>query len=92
MLSLTDNAKAAITGITSQSGLPESGGVRLSLAPDADEVEMSLSPQPEQGDAVIEEDGARVFVEEAASPLLSEHLLDAETGPEGVGFALRKAS
>jgi iron-sulfur cluster assembly protein len=92
MLSLTENAKAAITGITSQSGLPESGGVRISLAPDADQVEMSLTPQPESGDDVIEEDGVRVFVEEAASPLLAEHTLDAENGPEGVGFALRKAS
>lgn len=92
MLSLTENAKAAITGITSQSGLPDTGGVRISLTPDADQVEMSLSPQPESGDEVIDEDGARVFVEEAASPLLAEHTLDAENGPEGVGFALRKAS
>lgn len=92
MLRLTDNAKAAITGITSQSGLPQTGGVRLALTRDADEVEMTLSPQPENGDQVIDEDGARVFVEDAASPLLAEHTLDAETGPEGLGFALRKAS
>lgn len=92
MLRLTDTAKAAITGITSQSGLPRTGGVRLALAPDATEVEMTLSPQPENGDEVIDEDGARVFVAGAASPLLAEHLLDAETGPEGLGFALRKAS
>lgn len=92
MLRLTDNAKAAITGITSQSGLPDTGGVRISLTPDAGQVEMSLSPQPERGDEVIDDDGVRVFVEEAASPLLAEHLLDAETGPEGLGFALRKAS
>lgn len=92
MLRLTDNAKAAITGITSQSGLPRTGGVRLALTPDADEVEMTLSPQPENGDQIIDEDGARVFVEEAATPLLDKHMLDAETGPEGLGFALRKAS
>lgn len=92
MLRLTDNAKAAITGITSQSGLPETGGVRLSLTTDADEVEMSLSPEPQSGDEVIEEDGARVFLEEAASTLLAEHMLDAEAGPHGVGFALRKVS
>ena len=92
MLSLTDNAKAAITGITAQSGLPDSGGVRLSLAPAADQVEMALVPEPQAQDAVIDEDGARVFVDQEAAPLLAEHLLDAETGPEGVGFALRKAS
>ena len=92
MLHLTDNAKAAITGITSQSGLPDTGGVRITLTPDADQVELSLSPEPESSDQVIEEDGARVFVEEAATPLLDQHTLDAESGPEGIGFALRKAS
>lgn len=92
MLSITENAKAAITGITSQSGLPTSGGIRLTLAEDADRVEMSLSPEPERGDDVIDEDGVRVFVEEAVSPLLAEHTLDAEQGPDGLGFALRKAS
>ncbi len=92
MLHLTDNAKAAISGITSQSGLPETGGVRITLTPDADQVELSLSPEPESSDQVIDEDGARVFVEEAATPLLDQHTLDAEAGPEGIGFALRKAS
>ena len=92
MLSLTDNAKAAITGITAQSGLPDSGGVRLSLAATADQVEMALAPEPQAQDDVIAEDGARVFIDHEAVPLLAEHLLDAETGPEGVGFALRKAS
>ncbi len=92
MLSLTDNAKAAITGITSQAGMPETGGVRITLTPDADQVELSLAPEPEGNDQVIDEDGARVFVEDAASPLLEPHTLDAETGPEGIGFALRKAS
>src|SRR5690625_6203434 len=67
MLSLTDNAKAAITGITAQSGLPDSGGVRLSLAPAADQVEMALVPEPQAQDAVIDEDGARVFVDRERS-------------------------
>lgn len=90
MLTLTDNAKTAITGLTSQADLPETGGVRIALTEANDQVEMTLSPQPEPGDEVIEEEGCRVFVEENASPLLSEHTLDAEQGPEGVGFELRK--
>lgn len=93
MLALTETAKAAISGITAQSGLPESAGVRISLTTDAEQVEMALSPQPESGDDIIDEAGARVFVDEAASPRLAEHMLDAEEGPDGVGFALRhKAS
>ena len=55
MLRLTDNAKAAITGITSQSGLPETGGVRLSLTTDTDEVERERRSLCEQTEQEIEE-------------------------------------
>ena len=90
MLTLTETAKTAINGITSQAGLPETGGVRIALADQSDQIELSLAPQPEAGDDVIDDDGARVFVQEAASPILAEHTLDAAESPEGVGFALRK--
>lgn len=93
MLSLTDNAKSAITDITAQSGLPASGGIRLSLTGDEEQVEMALSPQPEADDEVIEDAGARVFVAQTAAQALAAHTLDAQEGPDGVGFALlRKAS
>lgn len=93
MLSLTDNAKTAITDITTESGLPAGGGIRLSLTGDEEQVEMALSPQPEADDEVIEEAGARVFVAQTASRALAAHILDAQEGPDGVGFALlRQAS
>lgn len=90
MLTLTETAKAAISGITAQAGLPQNGGIRIALADGNDEIELSLAPQPEAGDEVIDDDGARVFVQSAASPVLAEHTLDAEESPEGVGFALLK--
>lgn len=88
MLTLTDTAKNAISDITAQSGLPDTGGIRISLTTDEDQVEMALSPEPEADDDVIEESGARVFVTRTAAEALAEHTLDAQQGPDGVGFAL----
>lgn len=89
MVNLTENAKAAITGITAQAELPATGGVRLAMTEANDQVEMSLAPEPENDDHVIEEDGARLFVDATAAELLTDHALDAEQGPEGIGFELR---
>ena len=88
MLALTETAKAAIVGITAEAGLPRTGGVRIALAEESDRIELSLVLKPEAGDDVIDAEGARVFVEEAASPLLAEHVLDAEESRVGIGFAL----
>lgn len=92
MLNLTESAITALAGITAQSGLPSSGGVRITLTDSGEQVELALAPEPEAGDHVIDESGVRVFVDEQASPKLSEHVLDAQEVPDGVGFALRKAS
>ncbi|MEE6281905.1 hypothetical protein [Georgenia sp. MJ170] len=92
MLTLTSSAKAAITEITSESGLPESGGVRISMTSDNEQIEMALSPRPESGDEIIDDDGARVFVDGVASPVLAQHTLDAQNGPDGVGFALQRTT
>ena len=92
MLTLTSSAKAAITEITVESGLPKNGGVRISMTSDNEQSETALSPRPESGDEGIAEDGARVFIDGVASLVLAQHTLDAEGGPGGVGFALRKAA
>lgn len=92
MLNLTNNAITALAGITAQSGLPASGGVRITVADSGDQVELALAPEPEARDQIIDEGGVRVFLDEQASPLLAEHVLDAEQADEGIGFALRKAS
>ncbi|MEE6273554.1 adhesin [Georgenia wangjunii] len=88
MLTLTETAKSAIVGITAQAGLPETGGVRIALAQESDQIELSLVPEPEAGDDVIDAEGARVFVQDAASPVLADHTLDAAESAEGIGFAL----
>lgn len=88
MLTLTETARSAIADITAQACLPRTGGVRIALADCMDRVELSLVPEPEAGDDVIDVAGARVFVQDAACPVLNDHVLDAAQSPEGIGFAL----
>lgn len=90
MLTLTENAKAAICGIATDAGLPASGGVRIALTPGGDQIELSLADEPREDDAVIECGGSRIFVCRRASTRLAEHELDATGGDAGPGFALRQ--
>jgi Fe-S cluster assembly iron-binding protein IscA len=39
--------------------------------------------EPETGDHVVEDDGARVFVETTAASMLGESILDAEVDDDG---------
>jgi Fe-S cluster assembly iron-binding protein IscA len=88
MLTLTDNAATAVKTISSQ--VPTEGaGLRIRDAGPDTGFELAIAPTPENGDDVVETDGARVFVDAAASPALDERVLDAEFGDDGsVRFAL----
>jgi iron-sulfur cluster assembly protein len=90
MLTLTDNAQTAIKTITEQAGLPETGGVRIAMADGGGELQMTLAPEPTDGDNVIEGEGARVFVPDDTSTMLDTQELDAAQTPEGTGFTLRQ--
>ncbi|MFC7404973.1 iron-sulfur cluster biosynthesis family protein [Georgenia alba] len=89
MLTLTDNAQAAVKGLTSEANLPDSGGVRIALTADQSQLEMSLVTEPEENDEVIETDEAKVFVSADTSPILSRHTLDAGQTADGIGFSLK---
>lgn len=88
MLTLTENAATAVKTISAQ--IPaEGGGLRIRDAGAQTGFELALAPQPEPSDTVVETDGARVFVDEAASVVLDDRVLDAELGADGsVRFAL----
>lgn len=93
MLTLTENASAAVKTLSNQ--IPtESGGLRISeaVAPNTG-FALTLAPEPQPGDAVVENDGARVFVDESSSVALDDRVLDARVDGDGsVGFALVQAS
>lgn len=89
MLTLTENAASAVKNLAEQ--IPtDTGGLRISeaTAPDSGYA-LSLAPAPEQGDTVVEDGGARVFVDAATNIALDDRVLDARVAEDGsVGFAL----
>lgn len=90
MLTLTDTAATEIRNLVAQPEVPDDGGVRIASGPDG-ALTLALAPAPSEGDAVVENDGARVFLEPTAGDLLADQLLDAGVDPEGqVQFSLAR--
>jgi iron-sulfur cluster assembly protein len=89
MLTVTENAQAVVKGLTTDQGLPETAGLRLSLAQDQSQLEVALVSQPEETDQVVGDAEATVFVAEDTVPALADQQLDAAQTPEGVGFTLQ---
>ncbi|HEY5247010.1 MAG TPA: hypothetical protein VIJ15_00965 [Dermatophilaceae bacterium] len=92
MLTLTDHAQTAVRTLTEVPQAPESAGLRI--APGNEGLELVLVAEPVPGDALIDDGGARVFVEPQAAQLLDDATLDAQiedgqlnfflTSPEGM--------
>ena len=84
MLTLTDSAVAAIRSLTSQPELPAETGLRIMAPADgAPSFQLALAEAPVAGDQVVEEGGARVFVEAAAAAALQDKELDAQVNEQG---------
>ena len=84
MLVLTDNAADTIRTLLDQPDYPDDAGLRISQTEDAEPgltVHPTAGPGPD--DQVIDEQGARVFVEPGAVELLAGMALDTEIGTEG---------
>jgi iron-sulfur cluster assembly protein len=83
LLTLTDRAAETIRTLTSQPGIPADTGLRMSLqGSDGGALTLSLEgPQP--GDTVIEDAGAKVFVQEDVAGLVGDGELDAELDDQG---------
>ena len=88
MLTLTDNASTIVKEISNQ--IPEAAGLRIT-SENADqpsfEVEPAAAAQP--GDETVEQDGATIYLDEAANLQLDDKVLDAAVDQNGgVQFAL----
>jgi Fe-S cluster assembly iron-binding protein IscA len=90
MLTLTDSAVSAIRSLTSQPEVPEETGLRIMTQGDgAPSLRLTLAEAPAAEDEVIEESGARVFLEPAAAVVLETKALDAQVNEEGsVAFSI----
>ena len=94
MLSLTSTAVDAVRDATAVEGAPADAGLRI-VAEEVDgevELELSVVDAPAEGDAVVEQDGVRVFLDPAAAEALSEVELDAESNGDHFHFAFNERS
>lgn len=84
MLTLTDTASIVVKEIVARSGGAEGAGLRIEAeSADGTQFGVAIAPAPEAHDAVIEQDGARVYVEEHAAQALDDKTLDARVGEDG---------
>jgi iron-sulfur cluster assembly protein len=91
LLALTDSAVQAVTEIVSSSDeLSETGGLRMVAEQAGTQVNFQLSvvPVPAEDDEVIEEQGARVFLEPDAASLLDDKVLVARLEQDKVAFTI----
>ncbi len=83
MLTLTENASTVVKTLVDQTGGNEAG-LRISQdAPDSPALHVIPSEAPQPGDQVLEDDGARVFLEETAATTLDDKILDAQVDDNG---------
>ena len=91
LLALTDNAVEAVREIVSSSDeASETGGLRMvaERAGTQANFQLSVVPLPAEDDEVIDEQGARVFLEQEAASLLDDKVLDASVEQDQVEFTI----
>ena len=87
MLALTENVTEIVKQLTEE--VPAISGIRVATEPDGQSLSVSPADQAVPGDQVVEQDGATVFVEEAAAVILDEMVLDGGVDADGnIEFAL----
>jgi iron-sulfur cluster assembly protein len=93
VLVLTDHAKEVIKGLVEEVG-PD-GGLRIAASGEANgetALEFDLAAEPEDGDQVVDEDGAKVFLDEGAAVVLADKTLDVEEHGDHFHFSLGEQS
>ncbi len=90
MLTMTPEAGDAVRLITGQVSGAEDAGVRILAGGDHDsDFTLAVANAPDPGDQVVEDHGARLFLEEPVAQLLDESVLDARVQDDGaVRFAI----
>jgi iron-sulfur cluster assembly protein len=86
VLALTEAAVGVIHDLTTQPGLPEGTGLRITPQPDngsGPAYALSLSQTPEAADEVIMAEDARVYLEQGVANQLQDKVLDARIDEQG---------
>ncbi len=90
MLTLTENASTIVRDITAQPGMSETAGLRItSELGDQPGFAISAADEPQAEDAVVEQSGATIYLDQQAAEMLDDKILDAAVDERGqVEFAL----
>jgi iron-sulfur cluster assembly protein len=85
VLTLTENASTVVkTLVDHAEGQKHEAGLRISQdAVDSPALHVIPADQPYPGDQVLEDEGARVFLEETAAATLDDKILDAKVDDNG---------
>ena len=84
MLTMTDNAVLVIRDLANQQDVATDGGVRIAADAEAGSLTVELVPEPVEGDHVVDNQGARIFLDSDAVELLGDASVDATVDDEGV--------
>ena len=82
MLTLTENACSIVKRYTDHPETPSEAGLRIASTAEA-QLAVTTADEPVVGDELVEQDGARVYLDAAAAQQLDDKVLDAgidETG------------
>lgn len=92
MLTLTETAADVVKQLTDTEAPSDEAGLRIRTQAEGEEgpgLILAAAAAPEDGDQVLDEAGARVFLDESAAVMLEDKILDAQVSPDGaVQFAV----
>ncbi len=83
MVILTDNAVTAINNLTALPDVPAGAGLRMAPDTTGGALTLSLAAAPLEGDAVVESEGALLFLDPDVAIALDDKIIDAATDPDG---------
>ena len=87
MLALTENVTEIVKQLTEE--VSDVSALRIATEPDGQSLSVGPADQAAAGDQIIEQDGATVYVDEAASIMLDDKILDGGVDEQGnIQFAL----
>ena len=88
MLTLTENARDIVKRYTDHPETPQDAGLRITSTADA-QLAVTTADEPKAGDQLVEQDGARVYLDADAAAQLDDKVLDAGIDDAGnVQFGL----
>jgi Fe-S cluster assembly iron-binding protein IscA len=87
MLTLAPSAVEAVDTLLDSPQIPDEAGLRIGTDGES-QLTIGIAPEPVPGDQVIEEGGARVFVDSEAAPMLDNAQLEAGRQGDQIAFGL----